>query len=160
MMTFVVKETGCTPRLAKKAINDIARETVREMGAYWHDHFREKHFTQAGAREYGYATRQRGYMIAKARIHHHQNPLEFTGLSHALSKIKDIRATATSKEAKVRVVLHTPALNFIPRGGSINMRDEMTRISRDEAEQLARIAGQSQERQYNALNQTTTTTIG
>ena len=162
MMTTVVTEVGATARnlLKGRALNDVMRETVREMGVYWHGHYLPKHFTPAGAAEYGYTPRTKGYMIRKARVKHHQNPLEYSGESKArATMIRDVRPTATRNNVKVRVVLHTPALNFIPKGGRINLRDEVTRVSDREANTLGEVAGRAEVRELNALKVTTTTTI-
>ncbi len=161
MITTTVVEKGATPRnlLKGRALNNVVRAMVYDMGVHWHVHFREKHFTQAGAAEYGYTPRTKGYMIRKARVMHHQNPLEFSGRSRALSAIRDVRPTATKGEGKVRVVLHTPALNFIPKGGRINLRDEMTRVSGREVVDIAKVASDSETREMRNVNETTTTVI-
>jgi len=159
MISAVIRERGFTPRLALRKLKEINKVVGEEVGSYWHDHFRAKHFTQAGAREYGYEKRNVRYMIKKARKWGHRDPLVWSGLSRMLSKIKDIKTTSTSARARVRVVLHTPTLNFIPSGGHINMRDEMTRVSRPEIEKLAEVAADSIDRQLSALTETSTRRI-
>jgi hypothetical protein len=153
-------ETGPTPKLMARERNNVNREVMRDLGNYWHDNFRAKHFTREGAFEYGYALRSRGYMIRKAKVKGHQDPLVWSGLSRELSRIKDIRPTATSALSKVRVILHTPALNFIPKGGNINLRDEMTRVSEREITTLGEVVLNSAAKRYNALTGSTTTRIG
>lgn len=155
-----MRERGFTPKLALKKLREINVVTMTELGNYWHDNFRDKHFTPAGAREYGYAPRNVAYMIKKAKKWGHRNPLEWSGKSRALSRIKDIRtAGTTAARGRVRVVLHMPALNFIPKGGSINMNDEMTRVSQAEIQKLGEIAADSLDRQFNALTETSTRRI-
>jgi hypothetical protein len=160
MMTFTVKETGYSPKLALRKLKEMNLATVHAMGDYWHEHFREKHFTQAGAREYGYAPRNVGYMIKKAKKWGHRNPLVWSGVSRALSKIKHLVPSGTSQSARVRVVLHTPALNLIPKGGRINLRAEMEKVSPAEGAVIAQVGADEKNRQYSLLNDSTTTTIG
>lgn len=158
-LTFTAVERGLTPKVAQRKQNDIAANAAIEIGRYWHSHFRLKHFTQEGGKEYGYAPRNVRYMIVKARTYGHRDPLVFTGLSRALSNLQDVRRVrAVRGEAVAKVVLHTPALNLIPKGGHINLRDEMTRTSQREADIMGGIGSASFERQYSALNEPSTTT--
>jgi hypothetical protein len=159
MIIANITTSGYMPKLAIRKQNNIRRESMREVGTYWHGHFREKHFTREGASEYGYAQRSRGYMIAKARVKHHQDPLVWSGESREQSRALHVVPTATQAEAKVKVILHTPKLNYIPKGGTINLRDEMTRVSQREVTVLAGVAGDSLDRQFNALSDRSTTRI-
>lgn len=159
-LIYTITERGFTAKLAKRKLNDINRNAVYETGEYWHEHFRLKHFTKEGAAEYHYAPRARGYMIYKAKKWGHQNPLVFSGDTRTQSNVQTIHAVASAGNATARVVLHCPTLNLIPKGGHINLRDEMTRVSVAEADKLGQVVGQSLSRQFNALNEPSTTKIG
>lgn len=159
-MKITVRENGFSPKIAKSKQREINKDVMEEVGEYWHDHFRAKHFTREGAAEYGYKPRSKGYMVKKAKLKGHQDPLVFSGMSRALSAIKDVRPFSPSAErAYVRVVLHTPALNLIPTGGTINLREEMERVSATELSVLSSVAAASSERQLSALRDNSTTTI-
>jgi hypothetical protein len=161
MITAIVREHGFSIRLAKSKLREINKSMGEEVGEYWRKHFLPKHFTPAGAREYGYTPRNVAYMIQKAKKWGHRNPLEWSGESKRQAlMLGDVRTTGTtSAKTRVRVVLHTPKLNFIPKGGTINMRDEITRVTQAEADKLAQVATDSVERQMRALNDTGTRRI-
>jgi hypothetical protein len=57
-LDIIVKRQGLTSRTGWRVINQIAKEVAIEVGYFWHDNFLQKHFTHAGAREYGYEPRQ------------------------------------------------------------------------------------------------------
>lgn len=164
MIGFTIRERGPTPKLAMRQMNQVQREVGEELGDHWHQHFRPKHFTHAGATEYGYTPRQFEYTRRKFKTEGHTLPLvgpDKRGEVHSkdASRIRDVRVTATKGEAKIRVVLHTPKLNFRPEGGRIDLRDEMSRISANEGKQLAHIAGVQQAKRFRDLRNTTSTTI-
>jgi hypothetical protein len=124
----------------KREMNRILKECWSLIGQLWHREMRPKHFTHAGAREYGYTPRsgesarpcskgfRRSYTGRKLRKFGHTLPLVYTGTSRGLTRTGNI--TATSKG--VRIAMHAPALNLRPKGGTINLYDEMTRISQRE----------------------------
>jgi len=166
MIEVTVTERGPTPKLMLRQLNDVARAVAAELGDYWHRNYLPKHFTHAGATEYGYAKRNRRYEMRKLKTEGHTYPLvgprNRKGELHSkdMMRIRDIRATAKKGEAKVRVVLHMPHLNYRPAGGRIDMRQEITTVSQREADQLAILAGQVQEREYMAINVSTNTKVG
>lgn len=146
MILIRLKYTGAIPGVISKAnMNRKIKAAWLVAGTWWHKEMRPKHFTKRGAREYGYVPRYgepgsgrrfRGsYTGRKLRRFGHTNPLVFTGLSRDLTRVRDVRNTAKG----VRVVMNAPTLNRRPRGGRINMRDEMTRISIAERNQLIRL---------------------
>lgn len=148
MYTVALKTEGPTPRLLKRVLNDCHRDAAANMGSFWHERFREKHFTNAASSEYGYHPRQgeRGrpskkfsssYTGRKLREKGHTRPLVYTGESERRTRQLDVRATAKRGEARVRVVLHAPALNFRYAGSPIDMRDEVTTVSQREADAIA-----------------------
>lgn len=144
-----IKYTGLMPSdIGKAAWNKIVKLAFFKVGEFWHKHFRAKHFTHAGAREYGYQKRKgeelprgskkfwRTYTGIKLRKHGHTFPLVFSGTSRTLTDIMVVKNT--SKGASVKLG-RARALNFRPKGGRINMVDEMTRISPAEGAVLVEV---------------------
>lgn len=118
------------------------------MGKHWFTNFRDKHFTEAGAAEYGYTKRKgenlargskkwkRSYMGQKWRKHKHQLPLVFSGEARRLSRIGRIAATAKG----VRVLMpRLGKLNYRHPKSKVDMRREMTTISNREVEKLVQV---------------------
>ena len=149
VMKVTMKWSGPTPRIAKRRMNHIIKAANRDMGIFWWRMMRAKHFTHAGAREYGYTPRkgERGsgrafrgsYTAQKLRAFGHTKPLVFTGTSEKLAGIRDVRATFK----KTRVVIHARALNFRSAGSQVDMRAEMTAISVKDASRLVRVKEKS-----------------
>jgi hypothetical protein len=129
-------------------------------GRYWDQTFREKHFTSAGATEYGYTPREgergnpsskgfrRSYTGRKLRKFGHTRPLEYTGESRRRTRSPRIVATAKRGEALVRIKMDSPGLNRRYSGSRINMRQEMTTVSTREGEQINTIVGRFLEKRY------------
>lgn len=94
-----------------------------------------KHFTEAGASEYGYATRSRKYTRAKQRKHGHTLPLVYTGQLRAAVRVPEIRAT--SKGVKVVLRGSQKANRRHPKSRA-DMVAELRQVSDTEARRLAR----------------------
>lgn len=160
-VTAGILETGPTPKLLRKQLNTIHRETAIDLGSHWHAHYRAKHFTHAGATEYGYQPRagERGsgrafrgsYTARKLKLHNHTRPLVWSGRSEALAAIRDIRATAVKGSATSRVVIHARALNWRRSEKSPDMRREMTTISKSEAAELTALASRRLQDRFAAV---------
>lgn len=159
LVKFHIKYHGVMPGTRRFAafLNRAKRAAWIDAGLFWHKHLRPKHFTKAGATEYGYAPRrgERGNLLAgesfrssytgqKLRKFGHTRPLEYTGHSRALTRLRDVRPM--TKGRGVRVVLRAPGLNRSVKGASVNMRAEMTVISEREANQIIRLWNRSLER--------------
>lgn len=138
---------GSVPDLMRREQNAVVRAAMRQMGITWHQKIREKHFTNAGAAEYGYMKRSgdvpgtyrkfaRTYQGRKLKKYGHTRPLEYTGMSRMRSRIRDVRATATAKRAVAKVFLHTNQLNFRPKNWPYPMGEELRAISRGDADLL------------------------
>lgn len=165
MLNIDIKYTGHP--LTKSAFNEMKRETFREMGELWHREMRPKHFTHAGAREYGYAPRKgeagnrhrkgfkRSYTGIKLRLVGHTRPLEFSGEGRRLSRIQDIRVTSK----RVRVILPRK-FNFRNPHSRVNMREELTTISEREERELVAAADRDIGRRLAAWRPRTRTKIG
>jgi len=144
-----VEEKGPTPGVMRREQNAVSKAAWQNVGWYWGEALREKHFTEAGASEYGYRDRTEEYEGAKERAWGHRDPLVWTGESKEESENYRVRSTKDG----ATVALSMPALNFSNRG------HEMKSISDQEARELATVwAGgfdDRLERLKNAKNKTT-----
>lgn len=132
------------PGVTARTLNAMMADGFGASLRMWHQRFRHKHFTHAGASEYGYLPRKgeggigrwRGsYTERKLRKFGHTYPLVYSGTTRRLSAIT--RITTSGKGGKASYNL--PTLNLRPRGGRINMRAEFQRISpREEVDMVAR----------------------
>jgi hypothetical protein len=153
MFEITLRKSGPTPKLVQRELNNVNREAARTMGQVWASRFREKHFRNAASSEYGYTARQgepgrpgprgfqQSYTGKKLARFGHTRPLVLTGESEALTRNPRIVATATKGEARVRVIMNSPGFNRRYPGSPIDMRKELTTVSRAEAEELADEAG-------------------
>jgi len=160
--TTEIKSRGVVPGLPKRTYNGFLKRAYFLLGLWWHTKCRPKHFTRAGAREYHYTPRQgergsasenarRGfrstYTGQKLRRMGHTLPLVWSGLSRAMTAIRNIRASFKG----VKVVLNAPTLNYRRPGSPIDKRREMTTVSEAERQRGLKIlaAGlDAQLRQY------------
>lgn len=162
VMIVTMKWSGPTPRIAKRRLNNIIKAANRDMGIFWWRMMRPKHFTHAGAREYGYTPRkgERGggrpfrgsYTAKKLRAFGHTKPLVFSGESKKLAGIRDVRATFK----KTRVVIHARALNFRSAGSQVDMPAEMIAISVKDAARLVRVKEKSMMARLRRIRETET----
>jgi len=109
-----------------------------KVGRFWHRVILRKHFTVAGASEYGYQRRSKGHETRKLRKYGHRRPLVFTGdLERQVSRVVDVRAS--SKGA--RVVLHGPRYLWQYRKdyGQPNKAAELQTVSKRDAKLLAEV---------------------
>jgi hypothetical protein len=164
---FRVREIGPTPRVLARRLPEIQRANWEDTGQSWHREMLPKHFTRAGATEYGYKPRQgerggetdrgfrRSYTGRKLKVMNHTRPLVWSGEAQRLTRLRDVRAT--SKGAKI--VLHANKLNWRGPHTDINMADEVRRISAGEAVTLTRQFDERLGQRLNALNDVETTEI-
>lgn len=157
-----IRYEGAIPsNLSRRTFNKFCAEGYRILGIYWHQHFRQKHFTHAAIREYGYTPRKgeagsgrkfRGsYTWRKLKKFGHTKPLTFTGESERLTRIRDVRANGKG----CRVIIRANKFNFRAKGSHVNMRWEMTRISRKEGETLTKLFQNFMTRRLGQLPKTT-----
>ncbi len=136
-----VTYTGAIPGVTMKQRewNEIQRGVWAGVGRYWHTELRPKHFTRAGAAEYGYQPRTADYQRRKARQFGHQDPLVFTGESRRRTRTARIVPFATATRVGVRVRMNAPNLNYRPQPDAPNLREELTTISNAEGAVLGRL---------------------
>ena len=162
MLTVVFKKHGAVAGFPAKSKNAAAKATYEGMGLFWHENQLDKHFTHAGAREYNYAPRQtaepgartfaRSYTGQKLKKFGHTLPLVKTGQSRRLCRIRDVRPS--SKGA--RIVLHARTFNFKNALSFINMRQEVTSVSKTDEEQLGEAGERLIQKEADAVRETST----
>lgn len=165
MIKFItIKQTGATPQISAREQGRITKEVLARTAAH-HHRFMEKHFTIAGAREYGYKPRKgeglsgkefwKSYTGKKKKQKGHQRPLTWSGASETLAKIRDVQ----SSRDRARLVQHARALNFQNPNSDIDMRDEITAISESEAREDIQFANQLMQEQYRDISATITVKV-
>lgn len=159
-MIYQISESGFTPKLARRALNDINRQTAFDMATEWKVDMLPDRFTHRGATELGFTPRNFFYDRRKIRRWGNTYPNVWTGKSRERARLADVKAVATRREARARVIIDAPTLNLNPRGSRINKREEIVRTSVREARELEETGLRSRTRQFAALNDKTTTTIG
>lgn len=147
MIKIAFTSDGPLEAIRPRAFNVIKRRGYKYIGVFWHKRMRRRHFTKRGGRDYDYAPREgepgnpggRGvrntYTGRKLKMWGHTRPLVFSGLTRALSKIRDVRPTAKG----VRIVMNLPTLNLRRHLDSPPMREEMTRVSPGELTELGKM---------------------
>ena len=129
---------------------EVLIPTMREALVYHHQKHIPKHFTAAGAEEYKYMARKgdkmprgtkrfnRSYVGRKLKKYGHTRPLEFSGTSKRLTRVRDVRVTSK----RGRLIL-PPGFNRKHPKSRIRMRDEITAVPTSEEAVLTRLADRS-----------------
>ena len=118
MLQFkITYEGAASGKIAKRALNNIKKGGFKTLGVVWHKQFRPKHFTRAGAAEYGYRPRSRDYENRKQKRFGHRDPLVYTGESRTRARIRNVKATSKGN----RISLGTPRINFSGRASELRV---------------------------------------
>ena len=122
-----------------KTVRDGVKPVMRGIGKHWHDRLLGKHFTEKGAREYGYQRRTLEYRVEKRKTMGHSRPLVYTGeLEKAVKRAYILASTKKSVKVKMKGPRH---LHYNPpqkSGRPINKADELTRVSQKEITAIAK----------------------
>lgn len=78
MIATTIKLSGL-PTTTKAERAALFSRSWEQVGGEWRQRHLKSHFTQAGARKYGYAPRKKSYTRRKLREQKHRRPLEFHG---------------------------------------------------------------------------------
>ena len=151
---FSVRYDGPVPgsvHLRARTWRKLQKASWEAVGRYWHKTIRPKHFTAAGAAEYGYTPRDQNYTAGKLEQFGHTSPLELSGEAKRQSEQEDIRATFN----RVRVVIHAPKLNFRVKDSAVNMSEELRTISTAECKTLSNKFDGWLERRLKRITKTT-----
>jgi hypothetical protein len=132
--------------LKPSAIRAAARVAMQAVGDYWIANYLPLHFQNTAFFRYGYTPRNPNYrkrkragaIIGGAQAIGEDLPLVFSGRSRERAKnARAVGKSPSSKQAFCDITIDAPALNFRPTGSRINMREEVTRVNRQEVETLA-----------------------
>jgi len=178
MSSITITDRGPTPRGMRREWSACARAAGEETGNYWHQQLLSKHFTHQGGKEYGYLPRSGEggrmpissgggktgrlnwtytYTGRKLRYKHHTDPLVWSGgMKRETTAIRDVRVSGSSHVTHVRVVLHAKALNLRNPKSPIDMRDEISRVSDQEAAILASVFDAEMDYQLNHISSSET----
>lgn len=116
--------------------NNFLKPSFYEVGKFWHEYVLPKHFTEAGAREYGYKPRSAKYTKAKVTFLKHNKPLVWS--EELLNSTKKANIYATFK--RVRVTLpNARKANYRSSPNAPNMADELRRLSKNDIYGLAAV---------------------
>ena len=147
MITLIkVGKIGPVPSRFRKQWRKEARREWKNTGLQWHRRYRDKHFTHAGAREYGFAKRKgenlrgvndkryrRTYTGRKERAVGHTLPNVYSGVLRMRVKQLDIRPTATG----VKMPLVGARMRLI-KNSRIKQHRELTKVSKREQHVLVK----------------------
>lgn len=168
-LKVTIKESGPVPRHLTKAHSKASKVAWNETGKSFHQHLRDKRFTEKHAREARYQKRTQKYTDYKQRKHGHTRPLEWSGETRrAVRTAKVVTAGGTfaeSDEGGLNVggarVTYAGArkLNFRSSPNAPNMAAEFRKLTADEKRQLAAAYDVSLNRELNADNTTSTRTL-
>lgn len=145
-------------------VREVLKAAWEHAGEFWHRVILKKHFTHAGAKEYGYKPRKQAevrtsmtksgkirvrklpsYDQRKFRKWGHTYPLVWSGeMKRQVMRTRDVRSTA--KGAKV--VLHGPKhlWQFRKDYGQADKAAELSRISEADARLITRVLDRAIER--------------
>ena len=115
-------------RVLKRDLNRIVRNSLRLALQEWRRSILPVHFTAAGARKYGFRARTRKYRERKQREKGHSRPMVWSGESEERSR----RARITTTSRRGFATVNAPTLNLRPKGGRIDMRDELSRLTQQD----------------------------
>ncbi len=172
LVGFTVKYSGGVPGAIKRHLNEIKRDSFTYAGEEWHDQSAPQHFTNAGAQLYGYAKRQgeqagtsggkfwNSYTGRKKKKFGHTRPLVWSGQSETLARIRDVRATSTSKKTNCKIMCHAKALNFpAPGGGGSMLQEEYGVVIAAERQKMGSTIDRRMDRYFGGITDTKTEKI-
>jgi hypothetical protein len=136
MLTAIdIRYTGAAAAIRnRRVMGELKKAAHAEVGERWGERMRPKHFTHAGAREYGYEPRTASYRGRKRKAKGHMRPLVWSGTLE--SETEGFTTLPSTRGAKVRVPGRALNLTNIPNS-RINIREEMSTVSRRERGELA-----------------------
>lgn len=169
--TIRIIQTGATPELTMKEWSKCTEAAWRAAGKFWHEELREKHFTKAGAQEYGYAPRKgeglsgkafwRSYTGRKLRMFGHTKPLVWSGRGEAGTRRQDIKPGRDGNQpySWVVITLHSPVFNFRNPKSNVDMRKELRTVSDRETIQIGLVYQRALVAAINSLGGSQTTRV-
>lgn len=112
---------------------------LTKLGQRWHRGTLRKHFTPAGAREYGYQRRTRKYRKAKLKKLGHNRPLVYTGqLMRALTGSYVITTTKRAMRLRMKPPHYFWKYKKSPHFQPIIKAEEVLAVSQAEIDKMAK----------------------
>lgn len=145
MFSLQIEYKGYPPE--KRLWNEALRRVFAAVGTEWHQEYYERHFTHAGAEQYGYYKRKgelaspgskefrRSYTGKKLKRFGHTLPLRYTSTAYQLGKVAIVRSNSRGGK-----VILPRAFNWQHPKSRIVMRDEITKVLPAEADHLRQLA--------------------
>lgn len=143
--------------VSKRVFNNANKAAYLDDAQFFHDHLRDRRFTESHGQAAGYRRRSPEYLKRKQRQFGHQRPLEFEGQVRDLVGIQ-YRVTSTSKMGKV-VYAGARGFNRRPAGTNLDMAAEFRTILPEENEQFAIIHDRRLDIELNRVDEESTTVI-
>lgn len=135
--------TTTTTRFGRGPWREVSAEGWGKGGDFFHEEILPKHFTVAGAFEYGYQPRGFKYNKQKQASKGHREPLVYKGdLRRMLLRLRDVRAHRArgSSEGGVDVKLSGPRyLHQRQQPRQPNLALEISTVSSRDAEAIAAV---------------------
>ena len=158
-LTFDVTTKGFVAAFGRKKLKQVMEAAFLKAGLHWGRTFTDKHFTRAGAQEYGYARRKnerlrpgsksfRRYAGPAEKKAGEILPLVHSGELKQLAHTYRVTATSTSKKVMARIRLPAARkLNLLPA----KYRGDIHRISAAEMTLLVDVINDELAAQYQRL---------
>ena len=144
MGLVITIETTGMPRIPAKERNTHLWKAMYRFAGDWHLNYHDEHFTPKGARKYFYAQRKTKRITTGtvrrlkngAPLAPSGNPLEWSGRSRSLAKVRKIKATTRRSS----VVSPIRVFNFWPnaKNPKINMRVEYSFVPKSELREISK----------------------
>jgi len=129
MPTQTTITTTGGPKTTKRKLRLYKKTALSEAIDEWHEKRLPDHFRPKATGLYRYKMRSRKYEEKKRRIHHHSNPLVYSGETRFMAT-RSIQITATAKGVTGRI--QVPKYIYMRRLGQPDLASELTRITRAE----------------------------
>lgn len=131
----------------------VIGDSLKSAAAFWHRNYLQKHFTPAGASEYGYQKRTPNYLKRKFRKKGHQDPLVWSGTLRSMVMGQIARPSVKrdgDSKFTANIVLKVPPYTFVTKTKSGTPSppkyNELITTSEREAEVLSRIVAEETNR--------------
>ena len=122
------------PDVLLKELRPIIKQTLQDMCTHWHQNDMPRHFTDSGRRLYGYRKRTDTYLKRKRRKYGHQRPLEWSGDTKRQAQ----RARPSGTHRRARVSMSLPWYTLKQFRGQATIADELTKLTKNEIQTMAR----------------------
>lgn len=119
----------------KTELPSSIKKGMQAVAFNWHEKTLGGHFLPSAMMKYNFAPRNRGYMIKKAKMYGHQDPIRFSGESKRLLTQQAV-VSASDKQARVKM---TGPFYLKFRGKKQNGPDlmsEIIRVTEEERQQM------------------------